>query len=73
MYPFLQKHGNSSFVKLHKNLYKKELILRVKEENPGFVRAIISRGKYYLVDLDISKKSEYFFFLDYLIGLNQEI
>jgi len=73
MYPFLQKHGNSFFIRLHRELYKKELLARARKENPDLVGAVLPRGNYYLVDLKTTEKSEYLVFLNYLIGLNQEI
>jgi len=69
----LQKRGNSFFVRLHRKLYKKELLVRIKEEKPDFVRAVMSRGNYYLVELMVNEETEYFAFLNYLISLNQEI
>ena len=73
MHPFLQKHGNSSFIKLHRKLYKKELLTQIKEKKPGFVHTVAQRGNYYLVKLRVNDEIEYFAFLNYLISLNQEI
>lgn len=73
MYPFLQKYENSSFVKLHRKLYKKELLDQIKERMPDFVRRVMLRGNYYLVELRAKEEIEYFVFLNYLISLNQEI
>jgi len=50
-----------------------ELLSRIKEETPDLIRTVMIRGNYYLVKLNIKNEIEYFVFLNYLIGLNQEI
>lgn len=69
-YPFLTKSKKKVFLKLHKEIYGKDLLSAMKEET-GMIRAILPQGKHYLVELDTDTKTDYLEFLNHLIYLKR--
>jgi hypothetical protein len=72
-YPFIKRLKNKIFVKLHKRLYRKELIEKIKKETSEAIKCIESDKDYYLLELEVDEPVEYFEFLNYLIYLNKNI
>lgn len=56
---------------MHKKIYDKAIIEQAEKEEPEMVRKILSKKDYYLVELDIEEKNDYFNFLNYLIYLKR--
>jgi len=50
MYPFAVMHKGVLRVKLHKDLYPREAINRLREYAPESVVSCVSSGQYYLVE-----------------------
>ncbi|MEI8348842.1 MAG: hypothetical protein WCI77_01695 [Candidatus Omnitrophota bacterium] len=71
MHHFLCTQGSKQLVRLHKTLYRKEILQRAKELEPGTVGAVQSDGQYYLVELSVDTEEDYFSFLNYLIYLGR--
>lgn len=71
MIPFFQKRGKNFLVKLHKDLYTKEIIERAQQKEPGSVVTIGVKSDYYLVELALSAEDDCFAFLNYLIYLRR--
>jgi hypothetical protein len=69
-YPFLIKSKNKVLLKLHKEIYGKDLLSAAKEET-GMVSAIFTQKKHYLVELDTDTKTDYLEFLNHLIYLKR--
>jgi len=67
MYPFLRKYNNKLFIKLHKDLYKKDTIEAAKKEEPDTVMSVRGIKNYYLVELHADSQRDYLSFLNYLI------
>lgn len=70
MYPFVRKKG-SIILKLHKDLYKKETILRIAKEEPDFLNALSLRKQYYLLEFKNADYGSCLDFLNYLIYLER--
>ena len=71
MLPFEQKIGTKKFVKLHRELYSKNLINRIKKEIPDSIVSVKSNKKYHLLELKIDDSGDYFDFCNCLIYFNQ--
>ncbi|MCF7888080.1 MAG: hypothetical protein K9L76_02250 [Candidatus Omnitrophica bacterium] len=70
-YPFIKKDKNKSYLKLHKKIYNKSLINKMKTQIFDSILSIKSQKDYYLLEIDADNKSDYFDFLNYLIYLNR--
>ena len=70
-YPFIKKFKDKIFIRLNKELYKKELIEKIEKEEPDSVVYLKSQKNYYLLELRVDNFSEYLNFLNYLIYLNR--
>jgi hypothetical protein len=62
---------NKVVLRLHKDLYRKEILERVKKEDPKSVVSLAIQGDYYLLDLCIDGFSDCLDFLNYLIYINR--
>ena len=69
--PFIEKIEGKIFIKLNRNLYKKDLIEKAKRENPTSLGSLRKRGEYYLLEFREENLTEYFDFLNYLIYLKR--
>ncbi len=67
MYPFCKKIGKKTYIKLHKGLYGKNLIERIKKEFPQDILSLKASKNYHLLELDIDGPEDYFDFCNYLI------
>jgi len=67
MHPFEKKIGKKKFVKLHRELYSKNLINRIKKEIPDSIISFKSQKDYYLLELDVDDAVDYFDFCNCLI------
>jgi len=73
MYPFIKKINNKVFVKLHKDLYDKNLIQKVREKEADSIISFKPQKKYYLLELRVDDFEDYFNFCNYLIDFRQNI
>lgn len=64
---FLKKTGKKIFIKLHKELYSRDVIERVRRQEPGILGMVHSDAAYYLVEMKTKQKRDYLDFLNYLI------
>ena len=71
MHPFLQKTGKKVYIKLHSELYNKNVFDEIKKEEPGYIKSIKKQNDYYLLDVAAKDKSEYLDFLNYLIYIER--
>ena len=67
MYPFETKIGKKKFVKLHKELYSRNLINKIKKEIPDSIISLKSQKDYHLLELEIDGTEDYFDFCNCLI------
>ena len=67
MKPFIRKIGKRVFVRLNKALYRKDLIVKAKEDNPDGIINIKTEKNYHLVELDAVESTDYLDFLNYLM------
>lgn len=71
MYPFIEKIRDKLFIRLHKELYGKDLIKKIKKEEPDCIISVRPQKNYYLLELNVDDFGEYFDFLNYLIYLGR--
>ena len=71
MYPFIKKYKNRLLIKLNKELYPQDLIKKAKDQEPETIISVTAQNNYYLVELKIDNKTEYFDFLNCLIYLSR--
>ncbi|MFH1875879.1 MAG: hypothetical protein ABH865_03215 [Candidatus Omnitrophota bacterium] len=64
---FLKKTGKKIFIKLHKELYDRNVIERVKRQEPGILGVVHSDAAHYLVEMRTKQRRDYLDFLNYLI------
>ena len=67
--PFLKINRNNIFLKLHRDLYSKEILERLQKENAEFILSIKEKNKYYFLKLNKFNLQNCFDFLNYLIYL----
>jgi hypothetical protein len=65
------QYANKVYVKLHRELYPKEVLAQARANEPESVISVKTERDYYLVELDVRAPSEYFDFLNYLICLKR--
>ena len=73
MYSFETKIGKKKFVKLHREIYSKNLINRIKKEIPDSIISFKSRKNYYLLELKVDESEDYLDFCNCLIYFNQSV
>ena len=73
MYSFETKIGKKKFVKLHREIYSKSLINRIKKEIPDSIISLKSQKNYYLLELEIDDPEDYLDFCNCLIYFNQNV
>jgi len=61
------------FIKLHKDLYDKNLIEKVKEKEADSIISFKSKKSYYLLELKVNDFVDYFDFCNYLIDFRRNI
>lgn len=71
-YPFIKKEPGSFEVKLHKQLYRKPLINKLKNNLAGEVTSFKTKGDYYFLRIDAESESDCLNFLNYLIYLQRK-
>lgn len=67
MYPFIKRFQDKLFVKLNKELYKRDAIERIKNQEPDSIISIRLKKNYYFLELKVDEFEDYFDFLNYLI------
>lgn len=72
MYPFVKKFKDIQLIKLNRALYPKDLIEKIKREEPNSIISLKSNNKYYILELKVDNFKDYFDFLNYLIYLNRK-
>lgn len=65
--PFLTKKQGKLQLKLHKELYRKDVIDFANKCEPGFISSVKASAKFYLLDLNTSDPGECFEFLNFLV------
>lgn len=73
MYPFVKKIKNKLFIRLHKDLYSKNLIEKVRKKEADSIISFKSQRNYYLLELQVDDFEDYFDFLNYLIDFCRNI
>ena len=71
MQPYIVKSENKTFLKLHKDIYKKQVLNKLRKEDPETITDIRLEADYYLLELQLDDPEDYFSFLNYLIYSNQ--
>lgn len=66
---FIEKQKGKSYLKLHKKIYSKSLIDKIKEEASDFILSVVPKKNYYFLEINADRQSDYFDFLNYLIYL----
>lgn len=68
----LKKEKNSFTLKLHKHLYRRDIIKKAVSEDKGWVKEMPVSGSYFRLKLATSKVEDVFDWMNYLIYLHRD-